>query len=34
MKYKDTEEVNLPDSMKQYLAEHQKEWNSKSRGKK
>jgi beta-lactamase regulating signal transducer with metallopeptidase domain len=34
MKYKDTEEVNLPDSMKQYLAEHQKEWNSKSRAKK
>ncbi len=34
VKYKATEEVNLPDSMKQYLAEHQKEWNSKSRGKK
>ena len=34
MKYKDMEEVNLPDTMKQYLAEHQKEWNSKSRAKK
>jgi beta-lactamase regulating signal transducer with metallopeptidase domain/peptidoglycan/xylan/chitin deacetylase (PgdA/CDA1 family) len=34
MKYKDTEEVNLPDSMKQYLSEHQQEWNSKSRAKK
>jgi beta-lactamase regulating signal transducer with metallopeptidase domain len=34
LKYRDTEEVYLPDSMKQYMAEHQKEWNSKSRGKK
>ena len=34
LKYRDTEEVNLPDSMKQYLAENQKEWNSKSRAKK
>ena len=34
LKYRDTEEVYLPDSMKQYLAEHQKEWNSKSRAKK
>lgn len=34
LRYKDTEEVYLPDSMKQYLAEHQKEWNSKSRAKK
>jgi hypothetical protein len=34
MKYKDTEEVNLPDSMKQYLAEHQKEWNAKRDAKK
>jgi beta-lactamase regulating signal transducer with metallopeptidase domain len=34
MKYRDTEEDILPDSMKQYLAEHQKEWNSKSRAKK
>jgi beta-lactamase regulating signal transducer with metallopeptidase domain/peptidoglycan/xylan/chitin deacetylase (PgdA/CDA1 family) len=34
MKYRDTEEVNLPDSMKQYLAEHQKEWNSKRDAKK
>ncbi|HKG13900.1 MAG TPA: M56 family metallopeptidase [Pyrinomonadaceae bacterium] len=34
LKYRDTEEDYLPDSMKQYLAEHQKEWNSKSRGKK
>ena len=34
LKYKDTEEVSLPDSMKQYLEEHQKEWSSKSRAKK
>lgn len=34
LKYRDTEEVYLPDSMKQYMAEHQKEWNSKSRAKK
>lgn len=34
LKYRDTEEVYLPDSMKRYMAEHQKEWNSKSRAKK
>jgi beta-lactamase regulating signal transducer with metallopeptidase domain len=34
MKYRDTEEVYLPDSMKQYLAENQKEFNSKGRAKK
>jgi beta-lactamase regulating signal transducer with metallopeptidase domain len=34
LKYRDTEEVYLPDSMKQYLAEHQKEWSSKSRARK
>jgi hypothetical protein len=34
LKYRDTEEVYLPDSMKQYMAEHQKEWGSKSRAKK
>ncbi|HEV7891681.1 MAG TPA: M56 family metallopeptidase [Pyrinomonadaceae bacterium] len=34
LKYRDTEEVYLPDSMKQYMAERQKEWNSKSRAKK
>lgn len=34
LRYRDTEEVYLPDSMKQYMAERQKEWNSKGRGKK
>jgi beta-lactamase regulating signal transducer with metallopeptidase domain/peptidoglycan/xylan/chitin deacetylase (PgdA/CDA1 family) len=34
LKYRDTEEVSLPDSMKQYLEEHQKEWNAKSAAKK
>ena len=34
MKYRDTEEVELPDSMKRYLAEHQHEWNSKAKAKK
>jgi len=34
LRYRDTEEVYLPDSMKRYMAERQKEWNSKSRGKK
>ncbi|HEX6182464.1 MAG TPA: M56 family metallopeptidase [Pyrinomonadaceae bacterium] len=31
MEYKDTEEVELPDSMKRYLAERQHEWRSKAK---
>ena len=34
MKYRDTEEVELPDSMKRYLAERQHEWNTKPKAKK
>ncbi len=33
LRYRDTEEVNLPDSMKQYLAEHRKEWSAKNAAK-
>jgi hypothetical protein len=33
MEYKDTEEVELPDSMKRYMAEHQHEWLGKSKTK-
>ena len=29
MKYRDTEEVELPDSMKRYMAEHRHEWKAK-----
>jgi beta-lactamase regulating signal transducer with metallopeptidase domain len=29
LEYRDTEEVNLPDSMQQYLNEHRKEWKAK-----
>jgi beta-lactamase regulating signal transducer with metallopeptidase domain/peptidoglycan/xylan/chitin deacetylase (PgdA/CDA1 family) len=31
MEYRDTEEVSLPDSMKRYVAEHQKEWQPRGR---
>ena len=34
LKYRDAEEDNLPDSMKRYLAERQKEWNAKGGAKK
>jgi Asp-tRNA(Asn)/Glu-tRNA(Gln) amidotransferase A subunit family amidase len=34
MEYKDTEEVELPDSMKRYMAEHQHEWRAKAKAKK
>jgi beta-lactamase regulating signal transducer with metallopeptidase domain len=34
LQYRDTEEVNLPESMQQYLREHQKEWRAKDDGKK
>ena len=33
MKYRDTEEVELPDSMKRYLAERQREWKAKAKAK-
>jgi beta-lactamase regulating signal transducer with metallopeptidase domain len=34
LEYRDTEEVSLPDSMQQYLREHQKEWRAKDDAKK
>jgi beta-lactamase regulating signal transducer with metallopeptidase domain len=34
MEYRDTEEVELPDSMKRYMAEHQHEWRAKAKAKK
>ncbi len=34
MEYRDTEEVELPDSMKRYMAERQHEWRAKARAKK
>ena len=34
LQYRDTEEVNLPDSMQRYLADLQKSWKAKGDGKK
>ncbi|HEX8148180.1 MAG TPA: M56 family metallopeptidase [Pyrinomonadaceae bacterium] len=34
MEYRDTEEVELPDSMKRYMAERQHEWRGKAKAKK
>ena len=34
LQYRDTEEVNLPNSMQQYLADLQKSWKAKGEGKK